>query len=134
MSGVLKLDHIIRPAVPWRTVAYTECGLPTEAHPVVDRAEAEKRWKTLGKQRAAMTLCMTCMTTANRWPETFEQNPSQALYREFYGGRVQGSRFDDELRALAALVEAHRDEFEGFMAGIGETVSLADRRRSRGAS
>jgi hypothetical protein len=29
---------------------------------------------------------------------------------------------------ITALVEAHREEFDGYLADLGETVSLADRR------
>lgn len=38
---------------------------------------------------------------------------------------------DRELRALAALVEAHREKFDGYLAGLESTVNLADARAKR---
>lgn len=40
-------------------------------------------------------------------------------------------RLAAELEALAALVEAHREEFDGYLAGLAATVKLADRRQLR---
>lgn len=41
-----------------------------------------------------------------------------------------------EIEAVGALIEAHRGEFDGYLAGLQDTVRLADRRprRTRGAS
>jgi hypothetical protein len=138
------INHVERPAPPWRSApGRTECGLPTAGHPVITRPEFEELVRRLGKQRAAMQLCMTCWNTAIRWAD-WATDPVQVVMRETQGGKVfrretYGTRTDpsfrDELRALAALVEAHRDEFDGYLAGLDDAASLADaraRRRRRG--
>lgn len=121
-------DHVLRPPLPWRPSATTECGrAAADVAAVITRDQLSARIKTLGKQRTAFTVCMTCATTAGRW-STFEENPVDCLRREVYGGRTEDG-FADELRALAALVQAHRDEFDGFLSDLGKTTSLADARR-----
>jgi hypothetical protein len=78
----------------------------------------------------AMVTCMTCWRTATKWP-TFEDDPVEAISREVYMMRTGHPRFRTELIAMAALVDAHRDEFEELCNGIDATVSLAERRRRR---
>jgi hypothetical protein len=66
-----------------------------------------------------MVTCMTCLNTARRWG-TWEEDPRMALHREIewegYGRRGmrndRGQRLKDELLAVAALIAAHREEFE----------------------
>lgn len=122
----LVMEHVERPPLPWRSIERTECGLPVAGHPVISRDDFVAKVKAQGKQRAAFTTCMTCWETALRWP-TWEQDPVQRLSRETYGGRID-VHFRAELTAIAALVAAHRDEFDDMLSGLAETVSLADRR------
>lgn len=126
------LTHILRPGLPWRVEGRTECGLDGAHRPVMTRDEFGVRLKRLGMQRMAYLTCMTCYDTARRWP-TFAEDPARAMGRESYMGRGTDDAFRDELRALAALVERHPDEFASLLGGIGQTVRLADHvRRPKG--
>lgn len=40
-------------------------------------------------------------------------------------------RLTNELEAIAALVAAHREEFDAYLAGLGDTVQLAERRSAK---
>lgn len=122
------VDHVRRPDLPWRTSRLTECGKPiNDVAKWIERDELLKREKEYGKQRTAMLTCMTCWETAARWPP-FDVEPMAAVSREVYGGRADPA-FTKELRALAALATKYRDEFDEFMQGLDETISLAERRR-----
>jgi hypothetical protein len=128
----LPRDHVRRPDLPWRTARLTECGKPiVDVASCITREEMRAKVKQQGVQRAAFTTCMTCMSTGKSWPE-WDEDPVRTLGRDFYAGHPD-PRMVDELRALAALVDAHRDEFDGYMAGIKETVSLAEQRKRRRA-
>ena len=114
------VDHILRPRLPWRSDegAITECGYDASKVKALTREEAVGRFKEFGRQRFAMFTCMTCMDTANRWG-TWDVDPLQAMDREImwergsgYRAREdRGHRLRDEFIAIAALIEAHRDEF-----------------------
>ena len=138
MGGVSeRVEHVERPLLPWRRHSVrTECGLPVAGHPVISRAEFVARVNRLGQQRTAMTTCMTCFTTARRWP-TWEEDPPRALDRECQWGPTyrgeMGSPIADELRALAELADRHRDEFEALLDGFKGAIRLDDRRRRRPA-
>lgn len=124
------LHHIERPAPPWRDdQGLTECGLDATSI-VVDRLwtrdDLRAAARNLGPQRLSMLCCMTCLNTAQRWP-SWDQDPVEALGREIHGRTAD--RFRQELWAIAALVEAHREEFDSFIAGLAEAPSLADQRR-----
>lgn len=120
------LDHIMRPDLPWRVAVTTECGKAAKnVKSVIGREAFNERLKKYGRQRTAFTVCMTCAATANRWAD-FRLNPVDALRREVYGGRTE-DQFEDELRAIAALVEAHREEFDQYLSGLKQTVQLLDR-------
>lgn len=121
--------HVRRPDLPWRESRMTECGRPlSDVAEVVSRAEAIARIKRDGMQRASLFLCMTCLSTARNHPE-WDSDPVKALAREFFG--AADPRLRDELLALGALAAAHREEFDGFLNGIGDTVDLAAVRRRR---
>lgn len=135
----VKPDHVARPALPWRAATLTECGKALTAHPgALSRDEMRARIGRLGQQRAAMFLCMTCWSVVDRWP-TWEQDPVAALGRETVGVHwmrghpvdPKGAQLRGELYALAALVAAHREEFEEYLQGLAQTVSLAEHRRTR---
>jgi hypothetical protein len=118
------VDHILRPSLPWRISeggAITECGYDASKVKTITRAEFFEREKNLGKQRTAMLTCMTCSDTARRWG-TWNDDPRKALQREIdweCGWRAhndRGQRFKDELIAIAALIEIHRNEFDVMIA------------------
>lgn len=114
------VDHVIRPGLPWRppSAAITECGYDASKVKALTRAEFFQREKELGKQRTAMVTCMTCSDTARRW-KTWDDDPRQAMDREIawewgngYRAREdRGELLKDELIAIAALIEAHPEEF-----------------------
>lgn len=134
----LVVEHVRREVPPWRSAnAVTECGLPVGGHPVISREDFVAKVKAQGQQRAAMSTCMTCWDSARR-NAAWEDNPVDSLIREAerhrWGGRngqrdVEG--FRNELRAIAVLIETHRDEFDGLVAGLGETVRLDSLRAKR---
>lgn len=121
------VDHVRRPQLPWRSDAgMTECGLNAESVKTLSRDEFFARLKDFGQQRTAMVTCMTCSNTATRWG-TWADDPRRALDREIQwetAGRrnERGVLLRDELLAVAALIEAHREEFD-------EHVNATDQRR-----
>ena len=120
------VDHILRPRLPWRQTdedAITECGYDASKVKTLPRVEFFQREKDLGRQRSAMLTCMTCSDTARRWG-AWNDDPRLALGREIewerggywgHGRSDRGHRLRGELIAIAALIEAHRDEFEGTL-------------------
>lgn len=160
MTAIGPVDHLPRQALPWRTEAdRTECGKPLADLPadrVISVEVLQKRIRDVGKTRAAMTTCITCMQTANRWhPRAGGSGAIEAVVRELSGlehagppirGSESGRHYLEisqrwerkqrilrELEALAALIAEHRDEFDGYIAGLADTTSLADARRRRRA-
>ena len=137
------VDHILRPRLPWREDDLTECGRP--AHDVkstITVEELQERIKRLGQQRTAFTICMTCNGRASSFSETWENHPIGVLVRELqrvgvyaptpgYPVKPATARMVRELRAIAALIAEHREEFDGYVQGVGETVDLATARRRR---
>lgn len=122
------VDHILRPQLPWRVGGgITECGYDASKVQTLTRAEYFARRKDLGQQRSAMLTCMTCASTAQRWG-TWEDDPRKALEREIqwetaWSRDERGRRLADELEAMAALVEGHREEFDAY-------IETAEQRRS----
>lgn len=130
----LKIDHVARSPLPWRTIELTECGLPVEAHPVITRDSYLARLREWGQDRTRFTVCRTCASTAANY-RTWDEDPVNAIQREAHqhgflarDASLGRDLFSRELRALAALYEAHREEFDGYVEGLTETVSL-DRAR-----
>lgn len=119
------VDHVLRPKLPWRPAngGITECGYDASAVKSLTREDFFVRLKEFGQQRTALLTCMTCSDTARRW-RTWEQDPREAMEREIIWERGgvyrarddRGERLRDELFAIAALVEAHREEFDAFLA------------------
>lgn len=119
------VDHIIRPSLPWRApgeAAITECGYDASKVKTLTREEFFQRLKGLGRQRTAMLTCMTCSDTAARWG-TWDDDPRKAVEREINWEcryrNERGTQLRDELTAIAALVEAHKEEFAAI---LGETT------------
>lgn len=134
-----RLDHIARPGLPWRADGLTECGHPTTGMAVITVEELAARVRRVGQQRAAFTVCMTCAGRVS-YSHPWRQDPVGVLARELkrvgeYGPRravsPEHARMVAELRAITDLVAAHRDEFDGYLSGLGDTVNLADRRTRR---
>jgi hypothetical protein len=115
--STVPLDHVRRPQPPWRVADVTECGLPGDLHRTLSRDQIAAKLAKLGTQRTAMTTCMTCLSTARRWP-TFEADPVEAIGRETCRPGAGNTGLRDELLAIAALVERQPREFADLLAGI----------------
>ncbi len=129
-----ELDHVARPLLPWRREILTECGLAsTPVRRIISRDAFQEKVRRQGKKRSAMTTCMTCWDAASRWPD-WAASPSEVLRREVLGTRHDAgatSLLDDELRAVEALIAAHRVEFDEFLQGLAKTHSLGAQRALR---
>lgn len=139
MPEDLPMEHVIRSRPPWRHGGdLTECGKPAAGLPVITRDAFLAKVRAQGKQRSALTTCMTCWNTASRHP-SWDENPVRSLVREasqyqwypFQEMPEKSVTFRDELLAIAALIEAHRDEFDELLTGLGDTVRLDEKRRQR---
>ena len=145
------VDHIVRPTVPWRDPDLTQCGRSVaDVAKVVSLDEARRRWRDQGEARASFTLCMTCVQTADRHRVDWDSNPIGIVSREATAldyvwqsrGRredhdqdlAQATRLTHELRAIAMLIDAHRDEFEAAVAGQSEVTDLGKIRADRDAA
>lgn len=138
MTAEGELDHVLRTHLPWRRdEPLTECGLT--GTPGLSHEQLAAKRERQGQQRAALTTCMTCWERTDSWGWRYHGRGLVAvLAREIE--RVRRSRkveheerLERELRAIEALVEAHRDEFDGYLAGLDATVDLTERRRNRSA-
>jgi hypothetical protein len=147
LNKVGPLDHIVRAVLPWRDTAdLTECGRPVAdvAGRLISRDEAKSRVKNLGRVRAAFTLCITCASTSDRYNRFEIVDAAAALARHLHGVQyaheprggepsalwLERQRINAELEAIRALIDAHREEWDGYLADRAETVSL-DARRAR---
>lgn len=129
------MEHILRTALPWRPdEQITECGRDAAEFAVVlTREQAVVKFKDQGVQRAALSTCMVCMHTAQRHA-TWEDSPASVMSRHataYYGTDRGNSRLDKELRAIAALIDAHREEFIDYVAGLEAASSLDAKRAER---
>lgn len=130
------VTHIARPMLPWRTdEPLTECRLDARSYPTWTREEARREAARLGKTRFYMVACVTCIQTSERY-QTWDENPSSAMAREVERhshryGIGPDPQINLELRAIALLIESHRDEFDTLVGDLRSTVSLADARRTR---
>lgn len=74
---------------------------------------------------------MTCWDAARRWKD-WANSPRDVLTRDIHRYEVgDEDAFNQELRAIAALIDAHLEEFRGYLSGLAETVSLDQARRAR---
>jgi hypothetical protein len=139
------LAHVLRAALPWRDgPVLTECGkMPGDGMPVMTIAEFAAKVKREGQQRAAMSVCMTCWSTAVRHHAvSWEADPVGVISREAGWAKTwspgvtrddpTARRFHTELLAIAELIGRHREEFGGLVDGITAAPSLGDRRRDKG--
>lgn len=124
-------DHIRRLDLPWRELGLTECGRPLDdVGQWITRDQIVARVKQDGIQRAAYSTCMTCLETVQRWP-SWGQNPAQFLIRQLGHYGRPDEQMATDLRAIALLIEAHKEEFAELVAGLQSTVDLDARRRAK---
>lgn len=135
------LHHICRTSLPWRDATRTVCGKQISQYRpdlVINLADAHAMQRRLGQQRFALTICMTCAHNVGHWAE-WDANPIKRFQREINGNGMGSDRNDDqvehELRAIAALIERHRQEFDDMVAALsdGSVVTMEQLRRSRQA-
>lgn len=128
-----ELDHVVRAVPPWRTETLTECGrlIADVAGQVLTRDELVARFKQFGQHRTALTMCMVCFDRA-RYVPVWAQSPRAVMHRETERpNRNVSDLIERELRAIAALIAAHREEFDGYVSGLEHTASLAAARAKK---
>lgn len=131
MTDDMPLEHVLRPMLPWRDDQMTECGKVPNEHAITRDLFIAKVRKQ-GPKRAALTTCMTCFETAQRWPD-WNTNPVAVLAREVKAVTYRGQAAHelplvDELRAIALLIEAHQEEFADTLAALKNVVPFGKRR------
>lgn len=131
------LTHIARTPLPWRDSGKTICGKPISQYRdglVLSIDDARAAIRRLGKQRFAMTHCMTCAHNAGRWSK-WEDDPRGRLAREigFEGMTKTEPLVTYELFAIARLIEEHRSEFDAIVESYasGDVVTIDSLRRAR---
>lgn len=120
------LMHVARPSLPWNPSEMSECGRNDLAH-VISRDEFVALVRKLGKQRAAMVVCMTCFDTAQRHSD-WAHDPAAVVQRVIFRPDER-EHLNTELRAIEMLINAHPDEFEQAMNDLQSVTPLAARRR-----
>lgn len=128
------LAHILRPNPPWRNDTLTECGKrAADVAKTVTADAAMALWTKHGRQRASFLLCMTCMPSLRRHSYGRTEEGSYAWSSDPVAVLVRyvalRSMRDDpeviaELHAVGALIEAHREEFDAYVAGVLSASSL----------
>lgn len=126
-------DHVLRASPPWRKDdQLTECGKPANTvDTVITRGGLITRVAAIGQRRTAFSVCGTCLTTAewqnrSQWDTAPEQVVVRAIKR-----RMDLEQVRHELWALAALVEAHREEFDELVTGLGQAPQLSAYRNAK---
>ncbi|MDO8391035.1 MAG: hypothetical protein Q7V57_11140 [Actinomycetota bacterium] len=133
------LHHITRTNLPWRDATRTVCGKPISQYRpdlVITLADAQSMQRRLGQQRFALAICMTCANNVGHWAE-WDANPIMRFQREINGNGMGRDRDDqvveNELRAVAALIERHREEFDDMVTALsdGSVITMQQLRRNR---
>lgn len=127
------IEHVIRrTTLPWRSAddQLTECGKSSTDYISITYEDFTRKVRSQGQQRASMSTCMTCWNTATRY-EPWSIDPVDAIRREVYGMRGDTETLRHELWAIAALIDAHRTEFDDYLTGLQQTTDLAARRRAK---
>lgn len=128
------VQHVLRAAPPWRRhPVLTECGNKIrEPERLITREQLAARVRKLGQKRAAYSTCITCWEAAKDH-RGWDVDPASVIARDVRYRNRWGYEDDDpmnrEFRALAALVEAHLEEWDELVTGLDQTVSLDARRR-----
>jgi hypothetical protein len=127
--------HLRRPVPPWEEVRHTHCGRLIADVAKMGTVEAFAALvKREGQRRAAYDYCLTCTERARYTPGSWETNATEIaldwLGRTRYvsdGGR---DRTTATLHALAALVDAHRDEFEAHRDATKSGIASLNAKRT----
>lgn len=130
-----QLHHVEGSPLPWQPAGLTECGLDAAGVPTWTRAESVAQRKRMGRQRYSLFVCQRCSNAADRHL-TWDEDPSSCMGHHASGLRwssnpERAERFNAELRAIAALVEAHRDEFDEAVDGLLAMASLDELRKAK---
>lgn len=131
-------EHMQRTVLPWRSGedALTECGIPADPRTTLTREGMLAKIAREGQQRAALSSCMTCWSTANRHREEGDGDIVSTIVREMERVRWRENpdraRLVNELKAIVSLIETHRTEFDTLVSNFGAVVSLTEQRRKRG--
>lgn len=135
------LHHIQRPTLPWRPDRHrTMCGRDATDLPTWSRDEAMANARRLGRQRFSLFVCMTC-SSVFELHVPWDESPAECV--RGYLDRVSRWRSTDadeldrlnaEFRAIAVLIDAHRDEFDDTVRGLLDMTSLDEQRRRRTGS
>lgn len=130
MSATNPIDHVLRALPPWDDQTFTtECGRDDVAGKLLTRDQFVAKIAEQGQQRSAMTTCMTCWNTASKY-RPWNVSPTETMAR-WLGPGWRSDEHDVELRAIAALIEAHRDEYDGYIHGVDQAEDLGARRRRK---
>ena len=131
------LTHIARPPLPWRESGKTICGHVVSQFAeglVINLADAHAAARRLGTQRFALTHCMTCAQNVRNW-STWEDDPRARMAREMghLGMTKAEPVIEHELRAIALLIDGHREEFDHLVHSFssGGVVTMDSLRRAR---
>lgn len=129
--------HLPRPVPPWEEAHNTLCGR--------DMADVAKMGtiaafiatvRKHGQRRAAFDYCQSCASHTRTAVMTWEKNPIEIMSdwvgRGIYTAAPDQERITANLYALAALVEAHPEEFEAHRDATKEgAVSLSGARLAK---
>ncbi len=132
----MSYEHIVRSTVPWREPSLTECGRSlVDVAKVLTFDQAKAKVDREGKQRALYSMCQTCVSTTNRNPG-WASDPAAVLHRTYpaiswHRDSPEAIATRRELEAIAALIAAHRVEFDALVTGMADVTDLRDRRRTR---
>lgn len=133
-----RLTHVRRPALPWRESRVTECGDRGRAFPaelVIDRAELVARVQAQGIRAVRDVTCRVCLANTQRLlSSTWADDPVRLLARELAAYALYPDRDPTlilELRAIATMVDRHRDEFDALVAALAEVPQLGAGRQRR---
>lgn len=135
MGGPLR--HLRRAAPPWSSQARTVCGRPLDDVAAwLPFEEAKALFGKVGHVRAQFLFCQTCLSmhgyrqeTPTRWEEEPDKVVADWAGRSNWRHTADGEQTRAELRALAFLVDAHREEYDAAVAALLND-DLAARRRA----
>jgi hypothetical protein len=132
------LRHLPRACPPWAAQGRTVCGRSyNDVQVVLPWDEAQALVRKIGRRRAEFLFCQTCLSmhgSRMASPARWEQYPDQVVQdyaqRSSWRSTADGEQTRAELRGLALLVAAHREEFEGYVYGLLNDA-LANRRQQQ---
>lgn len=130
--------HLPRPVPPWEEIRHTHCGRLIVDVAKMGTSEAYTATvKKYGQRRAAFDYCVTCCQRASvsgaSWETSAVEITSDWVGRGIFTANKAREDVRASLHALAALVEAHRDEFEAHRdATKSGAVSLSAKRADKG--